>query len=125
VFQVGLSVLVAELASILLKLALDRDRPPLGNPDPEPLVRLPHTPSFPSGHATVSFAAATTLAYAVPRYRMAFYALAALIACSRVWVGVHFPLDVLAGAVLGIGIATALRLLLGAPRRSDPPLPPG
>jgi membrane-associated phospholipid phosphatase len=44
--------------------------------------------------------------------------LAALIAFSRVYVGVHYPFDVLAGAVVGIAVATGLRLLLEALRRS-------
>ena len=78
------------------------------------------THSFPSGHATVAFACATVLALAVPRLRVPFFVLAALIAFSRVYVGVHYPFDVLAGAVLGVGLATALRMLAAALRRSDP-----
>jgi undecaprenyl-diphosphatase len=78
------------------------------------------THSFPSGHATVAFACATVLALAVPRLRVPLFVLAALIAFSRVYVGVHYPFDVLAGAVLGVGLATALRMLAGALRRSAP-----
>ena len=81
---------------------------------------LPATYSFPSGHATVSFACATVLALAVPRLRVPLYALAALISFSRVYVGVHYPFDVLAGAVLGVAIAIALRMLAEALRRSEP-----
>jgi undecaprenyl-diphosphatase len=118
--RVGAAILIAESVSAVLKGWIDRDRPPLQNPDPEPLVQLPVTHSFPSGHATVAFACATVLALAVPRLRVPFFALAALIAFSRVYVGVHYPFDVLAGAVLGVGLATALRMLAGALRRSDP-----
>ena len=92
---------------------------------PEPLLEAPSTFSFPSGHATVAFASATILALAVPRLRWPLFALAALIAFSRVYVGVHYPGDVLAGAVLGVGIATALRMLARALRRSEPELPRG
>lgn len=104
------SVLVAELSSGLLKLAVGRDRPPAADRTlPQALLDAPSTHSFPSGHATVAFACATTLAWHVPRLRVAAFALAALIAWSRVWVGVHYPVDVVAGALLGVGLAFALR----------------
>jgi undecaprenyl-diphosphatase len=120
--RVGATILIAESVSGALKGWIGRDRPPLSNPDPEPLVQLPVTDSFPSGHATVSFACATTLALAVPRLRIPLYVLAALIAFSRVYVGVHYPFDVLAGALLGVGLAIALRTLAGVLRRSGPQL---
>ncbi len=123
--RVGVAILIAEGVSGALKEQIGRDRPPLADPDPEPLVRLPVTHSFPSGHATVSFACATVLALAVPRLWAPLYALAVLISFSRVYVGVHFPLDVLAGAVLGVLIAIALRMLAAVLRRSAPPRQPG
>jgi undecaprenyl-diphosphatase len=118
--RVGATILVAESVSAALKEWSRRDRPPLSNPDPVPLVDLPATYSFPSGHATVSFACATVLALAVPRLSVPLYTLATLIAFSRIYVGVHYPSDVLAGAVLGIAIAIALRMLAAALRRSAP-----
>jgi undecaprenyl-diphosphatase len=106
--RVAVTILIAEMVSGLLKLWIDRDRPPLAQPDPEPLVHLPPTASFPSGHATVAFACATALALAVPRLVLPLFALAALVAWSRVYVGVHYPLDVLAGAALGVVLAIAI-----------------
>jgi undecaprenyl-diphosphatase len=101
-------------ASDALKLAVGRARPV-----DDPLVREPTTNSFPSGHAATSFACAATLAPFAPRHaRPVLYLLAAAIAYSRVYVGVHYPLDVLGGAALGLLIATALRLLPAALRRS-------
>ena len=86
----------------------------------------PSTYSLPSGHATVaSFACATVLALAVPRLRVPLFALAALISFSHVWVGFRSPFDVLAGAVLGVGIAIALRMLAAVLRRSEPRTPRG
>jgi len=123
--RVGAAILIAESLSGALKNWADRDRPPLSNPEPDPLVDLPATFSFPSGHATVSFACATVLALAVPRLRVPLFALATLISFSRVYVGVHYPFDVLAGAVLGVGIAIALRRLGAALRRSAPTTRPG
>jgi undecaprenyl-diphosphatase len=118
--RVGAAILIAESVSAALKAWIDRDRPPLRDPDPEPLVELPVTHSLPSGHATVAFACATVLALAVPRLRAPLFVLAALIAFSRVYVGVHYPFDVLVGALLGFALARALRTLAAALRRSSP-----
>jgi undecaprenyl-diphosphatase len=74
------------------------------------------THSFPSGHAATSFACATVLAHYLPRLRIPFFALATLIALSRIYNGMHYPTDVLAGAVLGV--LTALLLLAATRLRS-------
>jgi membrane-associated phospholipid phosphatase len=112
---------VGELAADTLKAAIPRARPHV-----HALVARPHSHSFPSGHATTSFACATVLAFAVPRRRLPLLLLAAAIAWSRVYVGVHYPLDVLAGALLGaaIGMAT-IRVLprLATIRRRSRPAP--
>ena len=63
--------------------------------------------SFPSGHATTAFAAAVVLTLWFPRGAVPFLGLAVLVGCSRVMLGVHFPSDVLAGALLGSIVATA------------------
>jgi undecaprenyl-diphosphatase len=118
--RVGATILIAESVSGALKAQLERDRPPVVDPEPEALVRVPDTYSFPSGHATVSFACATVLALAVPRLSIPLYVLAALISFSRVYVGVHYPFDIVAGAVIGYALARALRMLAGALRRSAP-----
>ena len=56
--------------------------------------------------------------FAAPRPAPFVFLLAAAIAYSRVYVGVHYPLDVIGGALLGILVATSLRLLVRARRRS-------
>jgi undecaprenyl-diphosphatase len=123
--RVLLADTIAQLVAYGLKEATDRPRPSAAYAEPKPLVRTPHDPSFPSGHAASSFACATILAVAVPRFAWAFYLLAAGIACSRVYVGVHYPLDVLAGAALGILLATALLTLEAVLRRSRRAMPAG
>jgi undecaprenyl-diphosphatase len=87
-----------------IKLAVRRRRPELeGLP---PLTSTPSRLSFPSAHASTSFAGA--LAYArlgLPAPPL--YGLAAGLALSRVYLGVHYPSDVLAGALLGAAVAAA------------------
>jgi undecaprenyl-diphosphatase len=84
-FAFGLS----SLASTTVKLLVDRERPDTGA-----LIALPESASFPSGHATTAFAAAVALSLLVPRMRWWALALAALIAYSRVYLGVHYWSDI-------------------------------
>ncbi len=72
------------------------------------------THSFPSGHTATSFACATVLSVFAPRLRVPLFLLATLIGLSRIYNGMHYPTDVLAGAVLGL--LTALLLLAVGPR---------
>lgn len=120
---VATTALTTSVVTTMLKYAVQRDRPPSVVLDPEPLMDVPTTSSFPSGHASASFACAYVISRLAPRLTIFVYVLAALIGFSRIYVGVHFPLDVLAGAVLGLVVAKALLMLLGALRRS-PQAPP-
>jgi undecaprenyl-diphosphatase len=113
-----LAVAVSDWASYGLKAVFDVERPSMRYAEPKPLVMAPQDASFPSGHAATSFAAATVLAFARPRWAPVFYFLALAIAFSRVYVGVHYPLDIAGGAVLGIAVAIALRRLAAVRRRS-------
>ena len=109
---VAAAVLAADGLANLLKAVVGEKRPT----ELHPLVTIPHSHSFPSGHTSAAFAGATVLSSLVPRAAPAFFLLAAAVAYSRLYVGVHFPLDVVGGAV--VGLATALLLLAIARRRS-------
>jgi undecaprenyl-diphosphatase len=75
--------------------------------------RRPATYSFPSGHAAASVAAALTLTHVWPRGRPVLWLLALLVSFSRIYVGVHYPLDVIGGALVGLACAWAAgRLIL-------------
>jgi undecaprenyl-diphosphatase len=116
---VALADLAADSLAAALKAATSIDRPPLRYVHPKALVALPSGSSFPSGHTSTSFACATVLSFFVPRAAPAFYLLALAIGFSRIYVGVHWPLDVVGGAVLGIAVGLAVTALLrrGAGRR--------
>ena len=99
---------VADLLAGGLKVVTDVERPAYRYAEPRPLVHVPHDGSFPSGHTSTSFACATILTLAFPRAAPGFFLLALAIGFSRIYVGAHYPLDVVGGAVLGILIAVAL-----------------
>jgi undecaprenyl-diphosphatase len=91
-----------------LKEVFDRPRPSLVDPAIHPLVPVPDSYAMPSGHAATAFGAATAVGLVHPRLRPPLLALAALIAISRVWLGVHYLSDVLVGAALGSAVSLTL-----------------
>lgn len=68
-------------------------------------VRMPSSTSFPSGHSASAFAFATGVGHVAPPAAIPLHALAALVAYSRVHTGVHYPADVVAGALMGTTLA--------------------
>lgn len=67
-------------------------------------LRTPKTSSFPSGHATSAFTAAAVLTHHRPAGRPFWYVLAAAVASTRAWVGIHHASDVIGGIVIGLGL---------------------
>jgi undecaprenyl-diphosphatase len=63
-------------------------------------------PSFPSAHATFSFMMATLLTAWFPRYRVIFFIVAGFIGWTRIYLGLHYPTDVMVGGILGYGITS-------------------
>jgi undecaprenyl-diphosphatase len=123
-FAVAVGIL-ADLLAIGLKETFDRTRPPQA----DALIGLPESPSLPSGHATMSFALAAFLSALHPRLRAPLFALAAIISVSRPYLGVHYWLDVAAGAALGTAVGLGAALLVGRlaavrPARRDRRLEP-
>lgn len=108
---VGLLLCVL-VGNLLLKNIVARDRPCWINEDVIMRVAIPKDYSFPSAHSMTSFAAAVVLFHTDKRLGIAGFVMAALIAFSRLYLYVHFPTDVFAGALLGIALGTASCVLV-------------
>ena len=86
-----------------LKFVVDRPRP-----DAVRVRELQENPGFPSSHAAVAFALATLVAVLLPRrWRWVPPVLACVVAATRMHVGVHYPLDLVGGALVGTAVALA------------------
>lgn len=89
------------VSDLLIKPIVARPRPYMTIEGLQILVAPPTSYSFPSGHTNSSFAAALALTLAFGKKGAWAYVFAALIAFSRLWVGVHYPTDVICGALGG------------------------
>ncbi|WP_066639639.1 phosphatase PAP2 family protein [Desulfolucanica intricata] len=89
------------IANELLKDLFARQRPFLTLPDVRVLIKQPLSYSFPSGHAATSFASAFVIAKKIRPMALPVVFMALAIAFSRIYVGVHYPLDVAAGGMIG------------------------
>lgn len=109
------SLAVLALSQIVvhsLKLILSRERP-------YTIIEHLHTfgfnlkdYSFPSGHTTASFSIATVLALNIPSVSLLTFFIAIIIGISRIYLGVHYPTDVAAGIILGVGSAILVHMFL-------------
>jgi len=106
--RVMAGVLVTQVVNTAAKGVVRRRRPALeGLPA---LVAVPTSLSFPSAHSSTAFAAARGYSALVPaETARVLYALAAAMALSRVYLGVHYPSDIAVGALLGMAIGSAAR----------------
>lgn len=109
--MLGAMLLGLLLGELSLKNLVCRPRPFQDFPAyTQLLIPPPDGWSFPSGHSCASFAAATILFLKDKRWGIPALVLAALIAFSRVFLFVHYPTDILAGSLLGIGCAMLVML---------------
>lgn len=105
---VGASMAVNTVFTYGLKYGIDRKRPYLTYSDLNVPVRLyERSPSFPSGHTSLAFSTATALSLKYPQWYVIVpaYLWAGSVGYSRMNLGVHYPSDVVAGALLGVGSA--------------------
>lgn len=105
-WNIGTTVVISVAISTALKYTTNRDRPFVTYPFIQKLTEG-GSPSFPSGHTTEAFALATSLSIAYPKWYVIApsFVWASAVGYSRIDLGVHYPSDVLAGAILGSGSA--------------------
>jgi membrane-associated phospholipid phosphatase len=124
VASIGLASAVSNLA---LKSVARRRRPQPGDGQvlPSRRVRRPTSPSFPSGHAASAFAFASTMGEDVPVTWVPLHVAASLVGYARVHTGVHYPSDVVAGALVGAMCGWTVRRVAGRLAPAAPSEDPG
>ena len=104
---VAVSWVIAEVAKFLF----NRARPFISDTEIAPLIRTPSSSSFPSGHSASAAAGAITLSAIYPAFAPALVLSGFLVALSRIYLGVHYPFDVLAGILIGTATAAIVLIL--------------
>jgi len=104
--EISAAVILNSAITLTLKYSVNRDRPFITYPDITKKSKA-GSPSFPSGHTSSSFALATSLSLTYPKWYIIApsYTWAATVGYSRMHLGVHYPSDVFAGAIIGSGCA--------------------
>ena len=99
---IGETVLISSILTTVLKMTIKRKRPYESYPEIENLLTV-ESYSFPSGHTSLTFATATALSISFPKWYVIVpsYTFASAVGYSRMHLGVHYPGDVLFGAILG------------------------
>jgi undecaprenyl-diphosphatase len=95
------------------KYLFNRTRPFLWDTEIAPLIKTPSSSSFPSGHSATAAAGAITLSVLYPAIAPVLVPAALLVVLSRIYLGVHFPFDVLAGAVIGTATSVVVLAVAG------------
>ena len=104
---VAVSWVIAEGAKFLF----NRARPFIRDTEIAPLIKTPSSSSFPSGHSATAAAGAITLSGIYPAFAPALILSGFLVALSRIYLGVHYPFDVLAGVLIGTATAAVVLVL--------------
>lgn len=103
-----LASFVAFTIAEIIKRIFNTPRPFLIDHMPTNVLTLPNDPAFPSSHAAVVFALAITIWLHDKKVGIIFVILAVMVAWARVAANVHYPIDVIAGGIIGISVAIAV-----------------
>lgn len=109
-YEMVLALVLSTLAAQLLKRVISRSRPywVMKNLNTYGIDLTDY--SFPSGHTTAAFTVATTFSLYFPKIAALCFIMAILVAISRTYLAVHYPTDVLAGVIIGIGVAYVVHI---------------
>jgi len=99
------------IGDVALKNIIERERPFISIEGIKLIVKPPSSFSFPSGHTSSAFAAATILSLHIKKYSFLFITLACIIGFSRIYLYVHYLSDVIAGMCLGIVVAMICNII--------------
>lgn len=108
---VAATAVTSGLVNVAVKPVVRRERPSRLDTVRTHVVRMPESASYPSGHTASAFAFSTAVGGALPELDTVLRLAATTVAYSRVHTGVHYPGDVIAGAVIGAGIGSFARHL--------------
>lgn len=101
-WELAAVLISSHLCVHVLKRIINRKRPCKRLADVEYLIEPFEPYSFPSGHTTASFAAAIPLSLALPQLSILFISIALTVGISRIYLGVHYPSDILIGIIIAL-----------------------
>lgn len=107
----AVSLAISFILGFLLKKVLSRPRPYVAMADTNAIDKIWRDYSFPSGHTTASFSLAINYAMFYTQFAIPLALVAILVGISRIYLGHHYPSDILAGAALGMGTTIFINML--------------
>lgn len=114
-----LIVITDQTGHRILKEIVGRLRPCNALPDVITPIGCSDTLSFPSNHALNNFSAATFFYFLYPNYKYPLFITAFLVSLSRVYLGLHYPSDILGGAIIGMAAGYGMALLVKYAEKYD------